>query len=92
MENEVYENTTDETIDNYAETETGSGIIGKILIGGIALATGVAGGLAIKYHGKIREKVNEVKAKKLDRKIKKVRTKLVKLESKQAPTQEAEKE
>lgn len=95
MENEVYDNvTTDETTidDFYAEDEeTSSGIIGKVILGGAALATGVAGGFIFKNRDKIKGKVSELKAKKLDKQVEKARARLAKLEAKQAPTEEAEK-
>lgn len=95
MENEYNENvTTDETtIDDFytEDEETSSGIIGKVILGGAALATGVAGGFIFKNRDKIKEKVSEIKEKKVAKKVEKARARLAKLEAKQAHP-EAEKE
>lgn len=95
MENE-YNETMTETTENYddfvAETEeASSGIMGKVLIGGVALATGVAGGFILKNKDRIIGKAKEVKAAKAAKKLEKARAKVAKLEAKQAQP-EAEKE
>lgn len=95
MENEYNETMTEtnENIDDFytEEEEASSGIIGKVILGGAALATGVAGGFIFKNRDKIKGKVSEIKEKKAAKKLEKARAKVAKLEAKQAQP-EAEKE
>lgn len=91
MENENMVNETiEETIDDfYDDVEEAPGIGPKILIGGAALAAGVAGGLFYKNKEKIKDAWNDAKEKRRQKKVKKTMDRLAKLEAK-APKQETE--
>lgn len=93
MEENMVNETIDETIDETTEDTADAGIIGKVLVGGAAIAAGVAGGFAIKNKDKIADFVASKKEARRQKKVAKVMDKLAKLEAKAPkPAAEAEKE
>lgn len=92
------ENMVNETIelepnidDFYDDVEEASGIGSKILMGGAALAAGVAGGLVYKNKEKIKDAWADAKEKRRQRKVKKAMDRLAKLEAKAPkPVEETE--
>lgn len=93
-ENMVNETIEEATIDDfYDDVEEASGIGFKILMGGAALAAGVAGGLVYKNKEKIKDAWNNAKEKRRQKAVKKTMDKLAKLEAKAPkPKQETETE
>lgn len=92
MEENMVNETIEPTIDDfYEETEEASGIGSKILMGGAAIAAGVAGGLVYKNKEKIKGAFADAKEKRRLKKVKKTMDKLAKLEAK-APKTEQETE
>lgn len=90
-DNEVIENIEETTIDDaYEEFEEASGIGSKILMGGVTLAAGVAGGFIYKNKDKIKGAFADAKEKRRQKKVKKTMDKLAKLEAKAPKTEETE--
>lgn len=83
-DNKVYENATVETVEGFEAIDSSLqlGVFEKAIIGGAAIATGVAVGVIYKNRKKISAKIDELKAKKLEDQINKTRAKLAKLEAK----------
>lgn len=93
MVNETINETT-ETLDEMVNEDTAdAGILGKALIGGAALAAGVAGGFAIKNKDKIAGFFASKKEARRQKKVAKAMERLAKLEAKAPkPVEEADKE
>lgn len=87
-DNEVMENIDETTAieDAYTELDEASGIGAKVLMGGAALAAGVAGGLVYKNKEKIKDAWNNAKEKRRVKKVEKTMKKLAKLEAKAPKT------
>lgn len=84
------EQTDVETLDEFYEDTEDSGIIGKILVGGAVLATGVAGGFVIKNKDKIKEKLAAKKEARRVKKVEKLMNKLNELKKEEPKTEETE--
>lgn len=84
VNNETIDETTD-TINEFYEDADDSGILGKVLVGGAAVATGVAAGFAIKNKEKIASFIESKKEARRQKKVAKVMAKLAKLEAKAKP-------
>lgn len=89
-ENMVTEN-IEETVDEVESNEE-SNLIGKIIVGGITIATGAAVGFAIKNRGRIKDGFLAAKEARRQKKVKKAMDRLAKLEAKAPKPVEAEKE
>lgn len=92
MVNETINETT-ETLDEFYEDTADAGILGKALLGGAAVVTGVAAGFAIKNKDKIVGFVESKKEARRQKKVAKTMERLAKLEAKAPkPVEEAKKE
>lgn len=90
MVNETIDETT--TVDEFYDDVEDAGVLGKILVGGAVLATGVAGGFIVKNKDKIKAFFDEKKEARRQKKVKKTMDRLSKLEAKAPkPVEEAEK-
>ena len=90
MVNEAIDETT--TVDEFYDDVEDAGVLGKVLLGGAAVAVGVAGGFAVKNRDKIKTFFDEKKEARRQKKVKKAMERLAKLEAKAPKTEEAEKE
>lgn len=81
MVNETIDETT-ETIDEFYEDTADAGILGKALVGGAAVVTGVAAGFAIKNKDKIVGFIESKKEARRQKKVAKTMERLAKLEAK----------
>lgn len=94
-DNEVMENIEETTTieDAYTELNEASDFGSKILMGGVALAAGVAGGLICKNKEKIKGAFADAKEKRRIKKVERTMAKLAKLEAKAPkPKKETEEE
>lgn len=92
MVNETIDETT-ETMNEFTEDTADAGVLGKVLVGGAAIAAGVAGGFAIKNKDKIAGFFASKKEARRQKKVAKVMAQLAKLEAEAPkPVEEAEKE
>jgi NaMN:DMB phosphoribosyltransferase len=91
MVNETIDETT--TVDEFYDDVEDAGVLGKVLLGGAAVAVGVAGGFAVKNKDKIKAFFDEKKENHRRKKVAKTMERLAKLEAKAPkPVEEAEKE
>lgn len=91
MVNETIDETT--TVDEFYDDVEDAGVLGKVLLGGAAVAVGVAGGFAVKNKDKIKTFFDEKKEARRQKKVAKTMERLAKLEAKAPkPVEEAEKE
>lgn len=86
----INEQTDVETLDEFYEDAEDSGIVGKVLIGGAAIAAGVAGGFILKNKDKIKEKFAAKKEARRVKKVEKLMNKLNALQKEEPKTEEAE--
>ena len=88
MVNETIDETT--TVDEFYDDVEDSGILGKVLLGGAAVAVCVAGGFAIKNRAKIQAFFDDKKEARRQKKVKKTMERLAKLEAKAPKTETVE--
>lgn len=89
MVNETIDETT--TVDEFYDDVEDAGVLGKVLLGGAAVAVGVAGGFAVKNKDKIKAFFDEKKEARRQKKVAKTMERLAKLETKAPKTEDAEK-
>lgn len=89
MVNETIDETT--TVDEFYDDVEDAGVLGKVLLGGAAVAVGVAGGFAVKNKDKIKAFFDEKKEARRQKKVAKTMERLAKLEAKAPKTEDAEK-
>lgn len=89
MVNETIDETT--TVDEFYDDVEDAGVLGKVLLGGAAVAVGVAGGFAVKNKDKIKAFFDKKKEARRQKQVKKTMDRLAKLEAK-APKPETEAE
>lgn len=88
MVNETIDETT--TVDEFYDDVEDAGVLGKVLLGGAAVAAGVAGGFAIKNRAKIQAFFDDKKEARRQKKVKKTMERLAKLEAKAPKTETVE--
>ena len=89
MVNETIDETT--TVDEFYDDVEDAGVLGKVLLGGAAVAVCVAGGFAVKNKDKIKAFFDEKKEARRQKKVAKTMERLAKLEAKAPKTEDAEK-